>query len=101
MNIYFYLFSYVWIKIFFFKGKIVYHNGDVYEGDWVDGLKEGRGYYTWENGDVYEGEFKNGVREGFGEFKWANGESYKGLWKEDNMAKGEVFDNFGQLFKVG
>lgn len=80
---------------------MVHHNGDVYEGDWVDGLKEGRGYYTWENGDVYEGEFKNGVREGFGEFKWANGESYKGLWKEDNMAKGEVFDNFGQLFKVG
>ena len=36
----------------------VYDNG-VYEGDFIDGKRTGKGKYTWSNGDVYEGDWVN------------------------------------------
>ena len=35
-------------------------NGDVYEGEYVDGLKEGFGVYRWASGSKYEGNWKAG-----------------------------------------
>ena len=32
----------------------------------MNGIKHGRGKFTWPNGDVYEGEFVNGTRNGYG-----------------------------------
>jgi 1-phosphatidylinositol-4-phosphate 5-kinase len=37
-----------------------------YSGYWKDGLPEGRGEMKYGNGDVYSGDFVNGVREGKG-----------------------------------
>ena len=34
----------------------------------------GKGIYTYANGDIYEGEFKNGKKNGIGRFKWINGD---------------------------
>ena len=34
---------------------VVYSDGRVYEGDWVNGSRHGLGKYTWANEDVYEG----------------------------------------------
>ena len=35
-----------------------YHglDGDIYEGDWLNGERTGIGTYTWANGNVYEGD---------------------------------------------
>jgi len=41
-------------------------DGTVYEGDWVLGKKEGMGQLKSSNGDVYIGEFKNGMKDGQG-----------------------------------
>ena len=43
-----------------------YANGDVYEGGWKDGKREGRGKMTFADGQVYEGDFKSGTEEGHG-----------------------------------
>ena len=34
--------------------------GDMYEGDWKDDRKSGKGAYTWAYGDMYEGDYKGG-----------------------------------------
>jgi len=36
-----------------------YENGDRYEGNFVDGKKDGLGNKTWANGDVYDGEWRD------------------------------------------
>ena len=39
------------------KLSVTYDNGDKYEGDFVENIKEGKGIYFYLNGDRYEGEF--------------------------------------------
>ena len=40
--------------------KITYPNGDIYEGEFVDGKKHGKGVSKSSlTGDIYEGEFVN------------------------------------------
>jgi 1-phosphatidylinositol-4-phosphate 5-kinase len=56
--------------------------GDVYEGDFVNGLWEGRGTYKFANGDSYVGEYRQGRQCGFGRFNNANGSSYIGQFKD-------------------
>ena len=56
-------------------------SGDVYEGEWKAGKKEGRGTIWHANGGVYEGEFKAGNMEGHGTFRYATGDVYEGEWK--------------------
>ena len=52
------------------KGEIKFHNGDVYEGEWVNNNLEtlfwGKGKYTHKNGSFYDGEWQNGMRHGQG-----------------------------------
>lgn len=91
--------------------RATYANGDEYDGDYVDGRREGLGTYKFKNGYVYTGEFvdnafsglctyeyknrgtykgmmKNSQRNGNGEFTYKSGDRYKGEWK-DNKRHGE------------
>ena len=43
----------------------------------------GHGTYRTAGGDVYEGGFKRGEREGRGVYKSANGDKYDGIWRRD------------------
>ena len=53
---------------------------------------EGKAQATFDNGDVYNGEWHKGLREGYGEIKYANGDEYKGEWKADKRTgKGYYF----------
>lgn len=106
------------------KAKAAYTNGDVFEGLYANGLRQGTGVYTYENRDVYEGKFqdnlktglgrvtykkggfyrgyfKDGKRDGEGTFEYANKDIYSGMWK-DNMRHGAgtyVFANTKYEFK--
>ena len=40
---------------------------------------------TWVDGTYYEGNFVDGKREGHGLLKKVNGYKYEGEWKNDNM----------------
>ena len=61
--------------------KIVYSNGDVYEGEMQDLVKHGRGKLTFENGDVYEGTFIADKMSGEGVLTFKNGDRYEGTFK--------------------
>jgi hypothetical protein len=45
----------------------------VYDGEWKDGLKNGRGKNTFSNGEVYDGEWKDDAQHGRGK-SWTRGE---------------------------
>ena len=55
-------------------------NGDVYEGQYVDGLIEGFGVYRWASGSKYEGNCKAGKRHGQGVWTGSNGNVYEGQY---------------------
>lgn len=77
------------------KGKIIYSNGDSYEGIFNLGLKNGHGMYKFQNGDIYEGDFKNDKINGRGVYKWSNATiNYKGLFSNGAIVEGS--GNFNQ-----
>ena len=65
-------------------GSGIYKNpkkGVIYEGEWVEGKREGKGRLTLKDGSVYEGEFKSGLKEGKGKLVYPSGNYYDGIWK--------------------
>ena len=60
------------------KEVITYENEEIYDGEWKDGLKEGKGTLTSPDGGKYEGEWKNDKMEGQGTYTWPNGNKYEG-----------------------
>jgi hypothetical protein len=60
------------------------------EDEWYEGevdkyfMKNGHGIYNYSGGDIYDGEFKDGLRHGFGEYKYVVDNSiYRGEWWKD------------------
>jgi hypothetical protein len=68
---------------------ILYIVGDVYEGEYVNEKKHGKGKYTSANGDVYEGDFVEGKKCGQGVFTYSSGNVYSGEYK-DGKQNGQV-----------
>ena len=90
-----------------YSGKAIaqYPNGDTYDGEFMDGIRESRGTYRYASkGEKYDGEWKinkkhgigrmtyekageyngfweNGRRHGEGVFTYTNGDTYSGWWK--------------------
>ena len=107
------------------KGEIItFSDGATYEGE-VDlrRLPHGRGIYRWANGAVYEGEFRNGMRPGRGllrsqhgarsegaspssgkrtkgVYRWANGAIFEGEFQnEKRHGKGTYFLGNGECYE--
>ena len=45
-------------------GRYTYANGQIYEGNYVNGIKEGKGKLIYPNGFVYDGDFVGGKPRG-------------------------------------
>jgi hypothetical protein len=41
-------------------GKMIYCDGDIYEGEWIDNEIKGKGIYSYKNGEKLDGVFLNG-----------------------------------------
>jgi len=54
-----------------------------YEGDVVEGKRNGVGKRSFADGSVYLGLWKNDKKDGLGSLRWADQTSYTGQWKED------------------
>ena len=70
-------------------GIHIYRNGDRYEGDLVEGKKNGKGTYFYKNGDRYVGDWINDNQTGKGTYYWSQDEKYEG--KLSNARKGFFF----------
>lgn len=66
-------------------GVFIGKNGDKYEGYYKDGKQNGKGKEIFADGETYEGEYKEGLRNGYGVYVWKNGNRYEGFWKDDKI----------------
>lgn len=65
------------------EGTLTYKNGDKFTGTWLEDTQlRGTYNYSKEKDHFYEGEFKNGVMEGKGKFHYASGGVYTGDIKD-------------------
>lgn len=90
------------------KGIFSYENGEIYQGNWKNGLQNGWGTFKdissiyeglWENGqktegtlkyyegDIFVGTFKNGLKE-CGVLKYKNGDEFGGEFKNGRKFMG-------------
>jgi hypothetical protein len=68
------------------KGTLQYSNGDIYEGEWKNGKRDGKGTIIYGNGefkgDKYVGDWLNDIKNGEGIYYYAIGDKYYGEWKD-------------------
>jgi len=75
-------------------GTYYYKNGERFEGNWYKNQKHGRGTFFDKSGEVYEGMWNNNKKEGVGTYYYNNGERYYGEWKNDKK-QGRGIINYG------
>ena len=63
------------------KGKYIYADGEVYEGNYKNGLKHGFGKIFYTNATQYQGTFKNGYADGEG--KYIEGNNIRVVYYKD------------------
>ena len=81
------------------KKKLIYDNGLVYEGDWVDGEWHGKGKLSFATGNVYEGDFVDGDSHGKGKMIYADGAVYEGDWVNHHFqGKGKLIFTTGDVY---
>jgi len=97
--------------------KISFANGDLYVGNWEDGMQHGQGKYMYANGSTYEGYWRNGKYDGSGQLTVPDGSCYVGYWKEHKKHgvgkftdangssyegdwKGGIFDGLGKFTDI-
>jgi hypothetical protein len=66
-------------------GKFTWHDGQ-YSGDWLDDKAVGKGAIAFKNGDEYTGAVVNGVPEGEGVMKFASGDVYRGTFAKSQAS---------------
>ena len=77
-------------------GKLTRYYGDIYDGDLNDNIYEGKGKLTMKNGDIYEGDFQDDVYQGKGILTKNNGDIYEGDFQDS------IFHGTGNIiFKNG
>ena len=88
------------------KGLLLSSNGDYYEGEFLNGKKEGKGKKIYANGNeykncnIYEGNWKNGKENGEGIFKFNNGNIYEGEFREGGIyGRGILTMKNGEIFR--
>lgn len=68
------------------KGRMMYVSGTIYEGEWKNNYKHGKvENYKNEFGSIYKGDIKKGKFNGYGVMKYSNGDVYSGMWKDNKM----------------
>ena len=60
------------------NGKATYPNGDMYNGNFYEDQRHGKGKYIWKDGRIYQGAFSNDHRCGYGIYSWPDNSIYKG-----------------------
>jgi len=85
------------------EGQYTWKNGSVYKGQFVNGMKHGKGKWMKSrdvNSNVYEGDYYMDTKQGYGEFKWDSGNLYKGNYKNDlRNGYGEMYWTDGSIYK--
>lgn len=76
------------------KGKMEYKTGEVYDGEWEEGIRSSYGTMMYKNGDRYGGSRGNGMRNGHGTYTWADNKSYDGGYVDGKRNGEGTFDGW-------
>ena len=60
------------------KALALYADGSYFEGEFINGSREGNGVYIWSNGDWYQGKWHAGNAMQIGTMGWGNKPNRKG-----------------------
>lgn len=88
------------------KAKVWYPNGELYEGGWSFGWREGKGKHYYNDGIIYDGEWKNDKRHGFGKIRFPDKSEFQGFYEDDestkanNQGKSKFIDSEGNVFEA-
>ena len=72
-----------WFNCLTGKGVYKFSNGDIYDGDWKNDIRDGQGTQIYVNGDIYTGKWKDDMKNGQGTFTYINGDIYTGFFLDD------------------
>lgn len=72
------------------KGRMVFDDGSVYTGFFLNGMPDGEGECRYVNGEVYKGYWSKGYPQGRGEYRYTNGVVLNGDWNEGTFIKPQV-----------
>ena len=61
----------------------MFANGDVYEGSYRAGKRQGQGVYTFRRGGSYAGNYARNAKSGAGRMVNRDGSTYEGSWRVD------------------
>ena len=75
------------------KGTMVSSKGDCYTGNWLMDEMSGFGEMVLSNGDTYTGMWNKGLMNGEGKHVWKNGDVYEGTWVDGEMHGNGVLTN--------
>lgn len=67
------------------QGTLTFENGDVYEGQFRNGIFNGNGTYKSVSGWVYTGQFRNGYADGKGKLTTEGQATYEGTFKRGSI----------------
>ena len=63
-----------------------YSDGSIYEGQKLNGLRNGKGKFFYADGGIYDGLWKSGYMNGYGVLYYASGKiAYEGEWRNDKF----------------
>ena len=84
------------------KGREIYAEGDYYEGDFHNDLRDGQGTHHWRHGewsgDKYEGAWRENKMHGFGVYHHSDGSKWEGRWLDGHMhGRGQFTDKKGKV----
>jgi hypothetical protein len=83
-------------------GTAQFAKGDIYTGEWKDGLAQGKGTLQYKNGNKYFGEWDQGKANGVGEMIYADNTRYVGDWKDSQAdGIGTFYDKDGKVLYFG
>jgi hypothetical protein len=70
------------------RGKVVWDNGDSFDGSLVKGQRQGEGQFVWASGQRYSGTWEQDQPRGQGQMQFTNGNRYQGR-VEDGLPEGQ------------
>mgnify|MGYP002858297218 CR=1 FL=1 len=85
------------------KGKYIHSSGSVREGNFINGQLMGRGILTADDGQFYEGEFVNYLCHGQGKVSWSDGSMFEGFFVSNDYYTGKYTSSRGEIkfFQAG
>ena len=66
------------------KGKFFFPEGNSYEGNFINNEIKGEGVYKWRDGRIYIGYWEGNKMNGYGIFMWPDCKKYYGHYVDNN-----------------